>query len=253
MASNPPKACCTTGVLHTGTPTGKTIKYGAYSGYLAVAPPTQAHQDVALMMMPDIMGIYENSQLLADAFALRGYTCLVVDVFNGDALKLNTIMSGFDVVGWINEGRDNRGPHTTQEVDPIVKAAIQYLKQELGFKKLGAVGYCFGAKYVVRHFQSGINVGFIAHPSWVDEKELAGVTGPLSIAAALNDDVFPPEKRHKSEEILLDAGSPFQINLFSGSDVGHGFAIRGHLTPETRFAYDQAFNQAVDWFDKFLK
>ena len=45
---------------------------------------------------------------------------------------------------------------------------------------------------------------------------------------------------------------PYQINLFS--DVVHGFAVRGDLSkPRQKFAKEQAFLQAVHWFDEYLK
>ena len=57
---------------------------------------------------------------------------------------------------------------------------------EYGVKRLGAVGYCYGAKYVVRGLGEGggVDVGFIAHPSFVETDELKQIKGPLSIAAA---------------------------------------------------------------------
>lgn len=33
--------------------------------------------------------------------------------------------------------------HLTERVDPIVKSAIEYMRQN-GCEKLGGVGYCFG-------------------------------------------------------------------------------------------------------------
>ncbi len=107
------------------------------------------------------------------------------------------------------------------------------------------------AQYVVRHYKDGIQVGFIAHPSFVEEEELAAITGPLSIAAAETDGIFPAEKRHKSEEILLAGGYPYQINLYSG--VAHGFTVRCDPSKQIeRFTKEQAFYQAVAWFDEFL-
>lgn len=91
----------------------------------------------------------------------------------------------------------------------------------------------------------------MAHPSFVDEDELASITGPLSIAAAETDEIFPAEKRHKSEEILKDVGQPYQINLYSG--VEHGFSVRCDLSKKPqKFAKEQAFFQAVQWFDEYL-
>lgn len=106
-------------------------------------------------------------------------------------------------------------------------------------------------QYVVRHYKDGIKVGYVAHPSFVDEDELAAITGPLSIAAAETDSIFPTEKRHKSEEILQKTGQPYQINLYSG--VVHGFSVRCDLSKKVeKFAKEQAFFQAVQWFDEYL-
>ena len=85
----------------------------------------------------------------------------------------------------------------------------------------------------------------------VEEDELAAITGPLSIAAAQTDSIFPAEKRHKSEEILIKTGQPFQINLYS--HVVHGFAVRCDVNVKVeKFAKEQAFLQAVTWFDEHL-
>ncbi|KAL1984881.1 hypothetical protein VTN96DRAFT_8636 [Rasamsonia emersonii] len=65
----------------------------------------------------------------------------------------------------------------------------------LGCEKIGAVGYCFGAKYVVRFLKPAekrVDVGYVAHPSFVDTEELAAIQGPLSISAAETDAIFPP-------------------------------------------------------------
>lgn len=106
-------------------------------------------------------------------------------------------------------------------------------------------------QYVIRHYQNGINVGYVAHPSFVEEDELAAISGPLSIAAAETDAIFPAEKRHKSEEILAKTKQPYQVNLYSG--VSHGFSVRGDPKVKAeKYAKDQAFLQAVSWFDTFL-
>ena len=103
----------------------------------------------------------------------------------------------------------------------------------------------------MRHFKSGIDVGYLAHPSFVEEEELEAITGPLSIAAAETDSIFPADKRHKSEEILKKTAQPYQINLYSG--VVHGFAVRGDPSNKVeRFAKEQAFYQAVHWFNEYL-
>jgi|SRR5687767_5179751 dienelactone hydrolase len=102
--------------------------------------------------------------------------------------------------------------------------------------------------------KDGVDVGFLAHPSFVSPEELTAIKGPVSIAAAEFDNIFPAEKRHETEQILSSdkITQPFQINLFSG--VHHGFAVRGDLSnKQAKYAKEQAFLQATSWFDQFLK
>ncbi|KAI0428445.1 dienelactone hydrolase [Xylaria sp. FL1042] len=250
MASNPPGKCCTVGVKHDGEPTGADIKVGKHAAYLATPDPAKAHKDTAILYLPDVIGIWQNSKLIADQFAANGYLTLIIDLFNGDPAPLNR-PEGFDIFSWLEKGSSGDNPHTKEYVDPIVLEAIKWLKTEKGIKKLGSVGYCFGAKYVARHYEDGINVGYFAHPSFVEEDELRGFKAPLSIAAAETDTIFPAEKRHRSEEILKEGGQPYQINLYSG--VVHGFSVRSDITKkDQKFAKEQAFFQAVQWFDNFL-
>jgi dienelactone hydrolase len=99
------------------------------------------------------------------------------DLFHGDPVKLNH-PEGFEIFKWL-EG------HLKERVDPVVDKVIKELKGNLGVKKLGAVGYCFGSKYVARFLNKGqIDAGYVAHPSFVDEDEIKGMEGPFSIAAA---------------------------------------------------------------------
>jgi len=85
----------------------------------------------------------------------------------------------------------------------------------------------------------------------VDEAELSAITGPVSISAAEIDEIFTTPLRHKSEEILIKTKLPYQINLFGG--VEHGFSVRCDLkVPVQKYAKEQAFLQAVNWFDEHL-
>lgn len=85
----------------------------------------------------------------------------------------------------------------------------------------------------------------------MEEDELAAIAGPFSISAAETDAIFPAEKRYTSEEILKETKQPYQINLFSG--VEHGFAVRCDMSVKMqRFSKEQAFLQAINWFNEWL-
>lgn len=169
------------------------------------AEPESPKTGTAIIFLPDVIGheVYNasssvyilanlstkfiNVQLVADQFASNGYFTIIPDLFHGDPVALNR-PEGFVLAHWLqgSAGGGSGEGHMVNRVEPVVKAAIKYLREEKGVKKVGAVGYCFGGKYVVRGLAegSGVDVGFAAHPSFVDEEELQKIKGPLSIAAA---------------------------------------------------------------------
>jgi dienelactone hydrolase len=221
---------------------------------------------------------------IADQYAANGYFVVIPDLFNGNTVPLNP-PADFELMKWI-ETKMPRVP----TVDPIIEAVIKELRGAYGVKRLGGVGYCFGGKYVCRFLKEGsLDAGFTAHPSFVDPEEVEEIAGPLSIAAAgtptpcrttlsaqvfsrtyeypqtlgkhiltccvsciETDQIFPAPKRHETEAILNKKDVPWQINLYS--DVVHGFAVRCDLSKKReKFAKEQAFLQAVNWFDEHIK
>lgn len=136
-------------LLPRGMPRGEDIRIagGKHAAYLATPPSEKAKEFTAVLFLPDIMGIWQNSRLLADEFAANGYLTLLVDTFNGYPLPMNSVVKGeVDIPAWLAGGSTGDNPHNEPAVDPIVKDTIKVLKEEYGVKKLGAVGYCFGAK-----------------------------------------------------------------------------------------------------------
>ncbi|KAK3208063.1 hypothetical protein GRF29_96g1289439, partial [Pseudopithomyces chartarum] len=246
MASNPPARCCAIGVKHEGQAQGEVKKIGDVRTYFAY-PENKSTQN-AIIILSDILGMdFINVQLVADQFAANGYLTVVPDLFNGNVVPVNPPQD-FDVMKWVQ----NEMPQVPK-VDPIVESVIKHLRGELGVKRLGGVGYCFGGKYVCRWLKEGsLDVGYTAHPSFVDAEELQAIKGPLSIAAAETDNIFPAPKRRETEDILQKMNIPYQLNLFS--DVEHGFAVRGDISKKpAKFAKEQAFLQAVAWFEEYLK
>ena len=184
MASHPPGACCYAGVKHEGTPTGELKSVGDVETYFAY--PKDKSTKRAILLITDVIGHrFNNVQLIADQFAANGYFVVMPDLFYGDAIPLNR-PEGFDLMTWLTKGGP-KGSHLPPTVDPIIDACLVEMRTKFGCEKIGAVGYCFGAKYVVRHLrpdQGKIDVGYCAHPSFVDKEELEAMKGPLAISAA---------------------------------------------------------------------
>ncbi|KIW40993.1 uncharacterized protein PV06_06591 [Exophiala oligosperma] len=253
MTSHPPGKCCYQGVKHEGTATGEFSTLGDFEIYTKY--PENKSTEKGILIITDVIGHrFINANLIADQFAANGYFVMMPDLFHKDPIPLDR-PGDFDIMKWMQgEYSESKTPHTPPTVDPIVDSCLVEMRTKYNCKKIGAVGYCFGGKYVVRHLRPDagkIDVGYTAHPSFVQADELRDLKGPLAISAAETDHIFPTEKRHETETILKDLGFPYQINLYSG--VEHGFAVRGD--PKNRvaqYAKENAFLQAVQWFEEHL-
>lgn len=122
---------------------------GKWDAYIATPTAGQQRKDTALLYLPDVLGIWINSKLMADEFARNGYLCLIPDLFHGDAIKINDFEKT-NVKQWIEQGTDGSQPHTPDTINPVVSDAIKSLKMEYSAKKIGVLGYCFGAKVSTR-------------------------------------------------------------------------------------------------------
>ena len=118
---------------------------------------------------------------IADQLAANGYFTVIPDIWEGDNVPLvwPHTDSSFNLGQWM--GR--HGPNT---VYPIAEATIKAMKDDHGVTRLGAVGYCLGAKYVCRYMAQGkgVDVGYFAHPTATTAEDIQMVAGPLTIAAA---------------------------------------------------------------------
>lgn len=103
-------------------------------------PKDNKTPEKAILFLTDIFGIFPNAQLLADDFANSGYLTVMPDLFQGDQISVADMESGkADLGAWLPK-------HQTSVVDPVIEKTIKYVRETLGVKKIGAVGYCFGGK-----------------------------------------------------------------------------------------------------------
>ncbi|KAH8701694.1 dienelactone hydrolase family protein [Talaromyces proteolyticus] len=238
-------ACCFTGFKHEGEISGEVKKIGNFSTYFSY-PKNNPSPSKAIIILSDIYGIMINSQLVADDFARNGYLAVIPDIVDNEPLQFGDYEAGkVDIPTWLAR----HGPET---VYPNVEATIKHLREELGVKSIGTVGYCFGARFVVRFLKKGqVDAGYTAHPTNIQSDELASIEGPLSIAAAEIDQIWTREARYASEDLLIKTRQPYQINVYGG--VHHGFAARADLSnAHLKRSKELAFLQALNWFQYYL-
>lgn len=172
--------------------------------------------------------------------------------------------------------------HTSDVVDPIIDTSIRYMRDQLLFDRVAVTGYCFGGRYAFRSLAEGRggNIVFAGHPSFLQDDEVSGISGPASIAAAGEckefclrsasttafpfvlssvsckylrvpcieiDTLFEPSRRFEVESMLNQTAHPYQVTIYSGTF--HGFGTRANISlPEQKFGKEEAFFQAVRWF-----
>uniref|UniRef100_A0A251TCF5 Putative alpha/Beta hydrolase fold protein n=1 Tax=Helianthus annuus TaxID=4232 RepID=A0A251TCF5_HELAN len=89
-----------------------------------------------------------------------------------------------------------------QAVD-FAKQVIQALKEK-GVTKIGAAGFCWGAKVVVELAKDGeIQFAALLHPSFVTLDDIKGVKVPIGILGAEINKRSPPELVKEFEAALL--------------------------------------------------
>lgn len=238
MASKPTGACCLVKTIHEGTPIGSHKEIFGLDTYQV---GEENGNDNIIVIATDIYGNhFKNVLIIADQLAKDGkYHVLIPDILKSEPFEGEMSQLG----EWFPS-------HTPEITTPIVNGFLQKVRSELKPKFVGGIGYCFGAKFVLPNLAKDglLDVGAVAHPSFVAEEDVEVVTKPLLISAAQFDPIFPPELRHKTEEILFKKeGVVFEMNLFGG--VSHGFAVKGDVSiPQVKYSMERTLSDQLNFF-----
>lgn len=140
--------------------------------------------------------------------------------------------------------KDIRGPEIT--------AAAKELRSK--FKKVGAIGFCYGAWAVFRLGSKGNNLVdaiSVAHASLVEKSEIDNVAVPTQVIHPETDPQWTAELAEHANKTIPKLGVAYDYQFFPG--VVHGFAIRGDPSNEVqKAALERAKNVAVHWFTQHL-
>ncbi|KAH9851689.1 alpha/beta-hydrolase [Lenzites betulinus] len=258
---------CVTGALHSGTPSGSETKVGGIDSY--VVGDASAHRTIVIGV--DVFGWSSiNTRLLADEYAARGFRVVVPDLFGG-----------WSVPTWTLNAHDPAATHKSlltrfvlvpASLFILVPFVLRNLPRQVGIitavaaalraedvrAKLGFAGFCWGGRFAITQ-NALFDASFAAHPSAVRfPGDLEGVKRPFSLAAAAGDSQFNRARAEEAERLLKGSvgerglkEEDVEVVVYDG--VHHGWTTRANLADEgQKKARDQAVEQAVGWFKKYL-
>lgn len=158
---------------------------------------------------------------------------------------------------------------------PEIESCAKSLRQEHGFKKLGAIGFCFGGWAVFQLGAKGrvsqstgchhrlcawtdmalgknlVDCISTAHPSLTTKEEIDAVAVPVQIIAPEHDPQLTPELKAYANSVIPGLNLEYDYQYFPG--LMHGFAIRCDQNDvKQRKGFERAKNAAVAWFAQFL-
>jgi carboxymethylenebutenolidase len=199
--------------------------------------------------LPGIIVIHENRGLnpyikdVARRLAVAGYMALAPD--------------GLTSVGGYS-GDDENGAKLFQQVDGAkmredLYAAAVYLKNRPDCTgKLGAIGFCFGGGIVnglAVRMGSDLAAGVPFYGSQPNAEDTAKIKAPINAQyGELDARITGGWPAFDAE--LTKAGVPHEGHIYPGAN--HGF--HNDTTPRyDEAAAKEAWQHALDWFDKYLK
>ncbi|EMC96020.1 hypothetical protein BAUCODRAFT_34785 [Baudoinia panamericana UAMH 10762] len=273
------------------TPSGEITKFHDVDTYIT-KPADYPHSPARLLLLlTGGTGVHStNNQLQADKYASEGYVVVMPDQFGGDAapttttsvaadenpslieqvkLGMATVAKSFTIDMWLAR-------HTPEKVLPILMKVLDAVKEEFADAVANgdgiyAVGYCFGAKYVLllgaelhRDVAAGqrapeaeaeegmvkqgprIKCGAIAHGTLIGKEDLEGVSVPMCVVAVKDDPLFLDHVRDEGKKAMESKGLKHEVRVYEG--VPHGFAVLGdYADAKIVEAQKEAFGQMLAW------
>ncbi|OIW31587.1 alpha/beta-hydrolase [Coniochaeta ligniaria NRRL 30616] len=282
--------------------TGVIEKLGGFDAYIS-KPPDYPHTPARLLLLlTSGTGIKSvNNQIQADRFASEGFVVVMPDLFDGDAAPNSTRASVPDEASissspsFLDKFKTKIGEtaksfmidmwlarHTDDKVLPLLHKVLDGVRDEFADAVshgggVYAVGYCFGARYVLLlaserpPHQQGIptpwsatqkpsdeegqasktvgphiKVGALAHATMVSKDDFQGLKAPVSLVCVENDPLFPDEVRTAGEDYMSKNNVEHEVSVYPG--VPHGFAVVGEYDDDhIKLAQITAYEQMLKW------
>lgn len=216
----------------------------------------------AVIMFPDAGGVREAMVSMAERLADMGYSTLVPEMYyrfgNYEPFKLETAFT--------DPSERSRLMTMARSVTKAMAASdagafLEFLshRPEVAGAKVGSTGYCMGGGLsltAAAHHPDRIVAAASFHggqlASEADDsphRVVGRIAGRVYVAAAENDESFPPEQAALLEEALTEAGVDHQIETYPAL---HGFAVPDNPTYDPAAA-ERHWNALEQLFDATLR
>lgn len=267
-------ACCLSGSVHSGTPSGREDTIGGLATY--IAEPSDKSTAKTVVFVVDIFGWkFKNVRLLADDYAKAGFYCYIPDVHEGDSLPIEFLQSvepslkAKEQESLLDKAKETvdimatLGPwlakHREAVAEPLISGFVNTVRQIPGTQKVGAIGFCWGGRYAILQAHArkqgeigGVDAAYACHPSLLSiPADLDGVAKPTSVAVGEKDSLLDLKSVDQIKQALEKTGAPTEVKIYQ--DQVHGFALRSDWSSDTdKKAMDDAEKQGIAWFKKYL-
>jgi len=197
-----------------------------FSAALAVAPDAKGP---AVVILPDVRGLYRFYVELAERFAQAGHHAIAIDYF-GRTAGLGTREEEFDFWPHVRSTK-------VEQVQDDLAAALGALRERTGVTTVVSVGFCFGGSQSflaatsdvlaldgVVGFYGGLDGSRVGMPSPPDH--VADMRCPVLGLFGGADKNIPVAQVKTFEQGLSEAGVPHEITIYPGAP--HSFFDRSY-------------------------
>lgn len=207
--------------------TGRDLTLTARDGnrFAAFEATGATTSEAAVVLLPDVRGLYRFYKDLAMRFAQAGHDAVAIDYF-GRTAGIGERPNDWDF--W---------PHvhgtTFAGIRDDVTAAVSHLRTARSRRSIFTVGFCFGGSSSWHQAANGLGlagaIGFYGKPRRPEETSgsidrVAGMACPILALMGGDDPSIPLDDVEEFRSALEEAGTPHEVVVYPGAP--HSFFDR---------------------------
>ena len=197
-----------------------------------------------IVVIQEWWGLNDNIRSMARQLAGQGYTALAVDLYGGEVASTPE-----DARRLMSAAMDDRPGR-----EENLRQAVQYLHEELGARRVGVIGWCFGGFWslqsaLIAPEDVDAAVIYYGRPE-TDRERLSKLQAPVLGHYGALDGGIPVASVKQLDKDLAELGKDATLYVYEGAD--HAFANPSG-TRYAKEAAELAWTRTLDFFAAQLK